>query len=131
MALFGPAWPLKRGREDTYDLYTDIRSQINFYLTNLLLTSPGENISDPSYGVGLRQFLFEMNNQFTRSEINSRITEQILFYVRTIELVDVQVMSDADQIDDYTLTVKISYRLEGALEQFELNIDNPKEIGFY
>ena len=64
MPLFGPKWPLSQGNEDTFKLYDDVKQQINFYLKNLLLTSPGENISDPNYGVGIRQFLFEMNDDY-------------------------------------------------------------------
>ena len=61
MPLFGPKWPLKKGNEDAFEMYDDVKDQISFYLKCLILTSPGENISDPGYGVGLRRFLFEQN----------------------------------------------------------------------
>ena len=47
MKIFGPKWPLKRGSEDTYETYHNLKDQVNFYLKNLILTSPGENISAP------------------------------------------------------------------------------------
>ena len=32
MAIYGPRWPLKIGNEDTYELYSTLKDQINFYL---------------------------------------------------------------------------------------------------
>ena len=77
MPLYGPKFPLSKGNHDTFELYSDVKQQIGFYLKNLILTSPGENISDPRYGVGLRRFLFEQNNDITRSSIVSSISSQI------------------------------------------------------
>ena len=59
MSLYGPRWPLKVGRDDTYELNITLQSQINYNLKCVLLTSPGENISDPNYGVGL-PFIFQI-----------------------------------------------------------------------
>ncbi len=80
MPLYGPKFPLSAGNHDTFELYEDVKQQINFYLKNLLLTSPGENISDPNYGVGLRRFLFEQNVESTRSTMLSSISSQISRY---------------------------------------------------
>lgn len=77
MAFYGPRWPLKRGNQDTYQVHSDFKSQINLYLKTLLLTAPGENISSPTYGVGLRRYLFEQNTEETHSDIRSRIYDQI------------------------------------------------------
>ena len=52
MPLYGPKWPLKSGNEDTFEMYKSVEQQISFYLKTLLLTSPGENLSDPVYGIG-------------------------------------------------------------------------------
>ena len=81
MPLYGPVWPLKKGNHDTFAIYESIRQQISFELKNLLLTSPGENISDPNYGVGLRRFLFEQNTESVRSELQNEILSQIGFYM--------------------------------------------------
>ena len=93
MPLYGPKWPLKRGNKDTYEVYDDIKSQISFYLKNLLLTHPGENISDPEYGVGLRMFLFEQNISSVRSKISSRVSKQISRYIPYIRVKDVLIGS--------------------------------------
>jgi len=133
MPLYGPSWPLKSGERDTYELYDDIKQQISFYLRNLLLTSPGENISDPSYGVGLRRFLFENNLESTRSLISSRITSQISRYLPYVDVEEVIVDATPEEIDSNTLNIKVVYRLQNdvATSVFELSENQTQNIGFY
>lgn len=57
MPIYGPKWPLRKGNSDLFELNEDLKSQISFELKNLILTSPGENISDANYGVGIRSFV--------------------------------------------------------------------------
>jgi len=133
MPLYGPKWPLKKGQRDTYELYEDVKSQISFYLKNLLLTSPGENISDPEYGVGLRRYLFENNIDDIRSDISSQISLQISKYLPYLGVLDILVSSDEDQIDNYLLRIKIVYSTPDSIlsSVFELDIDQQQTIGFY
>tara|TARA_R100001509_G_C4880387_1_gene219969 strand:+ start:2198 stop:2599 length:402 start_codon:yes stop_codon:yes gene_type:complete len=133
MPLYGPSWPLKSGERDTYELYDDIKQQISFYLRNLLLTSPGENISDPSYGVGLRRFLFENNLESTRSLISSRITSQISRYLPYVDVEEVIVDATPEEIDSNTLNIKVVYRLQNdaTTSVFELSENQTQNIGFY
>ena len=133
MAIFGPRWPLKRGNEDTYQTYSSIKDQINFYLRNLILTSPGENISDPNYGVGLRRFLFEMNNDDTREEILSRLYEQINLYLPSITVNDISVSASNEQIDSNSLKISIIYSIPNTAQRqvFDMDLSQSDNIGFY
>jgi len=133
MPLYGPKWPLKRGNEDIYELYTDAKSQVSFYLKNLLLTHPGENISDPRYGVGLRTYLFEPNIEGTRSVIESRISEQIVLYLPYLSLKSVTVDATAAEIDQNELHIKIVYAIPDVMENtiFDFDLSRENEIGFY
>ena len=74
---YAPLIPLKRSNKDGYEMLTDIKDVVRFHLKNLLLTSPGERISDPSYGVGLRRFLFEPMTGATYGIIQDNINVQI------------------------------------------------------
>ena len=116
---------------DPDGLYEDIKEQTNFYLKCLLLTSPGENISDARYGVGLRSYLFEMNIPQTHERIVAEIRKQVGFYIPIIELVDVIILADDLDIDQNSLVVKIIYRIEDELIDFDVSVDPTKEIGFY
>ena len=126
MPLYGPAWPLKTGNHDTYVVYEDLKQQISFYLKNLILTSPGENISDPGYGVGLRRFLFEQNTEFNRSTIKNAIASQIAAYLPYLSIDDIIVDASADEIDQNSLSIKIIYRIstDSISTTFELDSSN-------
>tara|TARA_B100000287_G_scaffold45203_1_gene40499 strand:+ start:563 stop:964 length:402 start_codon:yes stop_codon:yes gene_type:complete len=133
MPLYGPKFPLSAGNRDTFELYDDIKQQINFYLKNLILTSPGENISDPNYGVGLRRFLFEQNVESNRQSIASAISTQISTYLPYLTVTDIQVGASSQEIDSNTMTVKVIYSIPGNVVQevFELDMNPETTIGFY
>ena len=133
MPLYGPKWPLSQGNNDTFELYDDIKQQISFYLKNLLLTSPGENLSDPNYGVGLRRYMFEQNLSSTRGAIASAISSQMSTYLPYLRVSDIQVGATAQEIDSNTLSVKIIYSIPGDVVQevFELDMNPDNTIGFY
>ncbi len=133
MPLYGPVWPLKKGNHDTFAVYESIRQQISFELKNLLLTSPGENISDPNYGVGLRRFLFEQNTESVRSELQNEILSQIGFYMPSVIVTNVIVGASSQDIDNNSLIVRISYILPSSntSETFELDLNQQQPIGLY
>ena len=133
MPLYGPKWPLKAGNADTFELYDDINQQISFYLKNLLLTSPGENISDSSYGVGLRRFMFEPNLPSIRSSIAGAISSQISEYLPYLTVEDIQVNASAQEIDSNSLKIKIIYSIpnDAAQQIFELDLNPDTTTGLY
>ena len=133
MPLFGPKWPLKKGNEDVFELYDDVKDQISFYLKCLLLTSPGENLSDLNYGVGLRRFLFEQNIASTRDSISSKISSQISRYLPYLDLQDVQIGATDSEIDQNSISVKVVYYIPSDTTQqiFELDMSPDTTIGFY
>jgi len=133
MPLYGPRWPLKSGNADTFEMYDTVEQQISFYLKSLLLTSPGENISDPSYGVGLRRFIFEQNVDFVRSSIASNISSQVAIYLPYLTIDDVQVDASSQDVDNSSMTIKVIYGIPGDVTQkvFELDLKPETTIGFY
>ena len=133
MPLYGPRWPLTKGYNDTYDMYDDPIDQVNFYLKNLILTFPGENLSDPEYGVGIRRYLFENNVDSVRGQIISNINTQISIYLPFLNVQDIFIEAEPDDIDNLSINIKIFYITPDSFinEMFELSIDNQQNIGFY
>ena len=133
MPLYGPKFPLSAGTRDTFELHDDVKQQINFYLKNLLLTSPGENISAPSYGVGIRRFLFEQNVESTRASIASSIYSQISIYLPYLSVEGIEVGATSQEIDNNSMVIRITYSIPGDVVQevFELDLAPETTIGFY
>ena len=133
MPLYGPKGPVKKGNEDVFEMYDDVNQQISFYLKCLILTSPGENLSDPEYGVGLRRFLFDQNIGSTRDLISNSISSQISAYLPYIDLQDVSVTASPSEIDENSMSIRVSYYIpNNTVEQvFELNLNPDTAIGFY
>ena len=133
MALFGPRWPLKKGTKDSYEMYDNIDDQISFYMKCLILTSSGENLSDPNYGVGLRRFLFEQNLDSVQDAILSKVSSQIASYLPYLDILDMQIIDASKEMESNTMTLRIVYRIPSDTLQrvFELNLNPDTTIGFY
>ncbi len=132
MTIYGPAWPLKKGETDLYQMNKTREQQISFELRNLLLTAPGENISDYNYGVGLRRFIFDQNNRGSRSRIYSEISSKISRYLPSIVVNNISISSDNLEIDSNRLKIVIEYKISQNPQNsiFELNLGT-SETGLY
>jgi len=80
---------------------------VKFQLKNILLTNPGENLSDPEFGVGLKRSLFELENSQNIQKLRQRIINQIQKYANYFSKLNVIV--DTSKLYDNTLTVKIEF----------------------
>tara|TARA_A100001515_G_scaffold111267_2_gene92320 strand:- start:500 stop:892 length:393 start_codon:yes stop_codon:yes gene_type:complete len=104
MAGLAPKLPLRRDDLDGYSLikgFPDLVSQ-NFKM--LMLTSPGERLMDPLFGVGLKRYIFEQNHPVTHSLIESEISSQVSKYMPYLELRNIEFFAE-----DSLLTVRIRY----------------------
>jgi len=75
----------------------------------ILETEPQERINLPSFGGGLRDFLFEPNTVATRFSIQDRITKALAFWEPRITVTNVTV--EAASGDDQAAIATIEYRL--------------------
>ena len=71
------------------------KDQIKSNLINLLLTSPGERYHEPTYGVGLRDILFESNSTTNQkiSSLKARIDQNVSFHIPQIEITNLKLAS--------------------------------------
>lgn len=133
MAKYGPKWPLKSGTRDTYEYYETPEDQINYYLRSLLLTNKTENISDPDYGVGIRNYLFEQSTSQSLSIAQAEIYRQIQIYLPYLTIVSVDVFFSDDDIDANKSKIQIVYTVPRNVNQivFSLDLNSDETIGFY
>lgn len=84
-----PALPLVYDQVDgPYRLTKGISETLRQNLKNLILTNNGERVMDPDFGVGLRQFLFELDNSSMEQELYEKITSQSKKYLPAIEILE-------------------------------------------
>jgi len=97
-----PALPLVVDQVDgPYRLTKSIKQAIVQNFKNLVLTNPGERIMDPDFGVGIREYLFELENIGIQEEISEKINQQVNRY-----------MSSAIRISDIRYTRGSSYEVD-------------------
>lgn len=116
MIGLGPKLPLMRDSEHgLYTLTTTYPEQIKQNFKNLLLTSPGERVMNPDFGVGLRHFLFEQKKDAI-PKIRQRIQNQTRKYLPFIEISTISFDRDIDESlaeDSQILSLSIEYSIPG------------------
>lgn len=74
---------------------------------NLMLTSPGEKMMDPAFGVGLRRFLFQQEIQANPQQIKGKIISQTRKYLPYVSIRNISFNSDTSV--ENALQIYISY----------------------
>ena len=88
-------------------------------LINFFLTNPGERVLNPTFGGGLRAFLFEQitldNLNFLREDINSKLEN----YFPNIQIEDLMVSGQEDT-NQITVTLKYSVINTNVIDTLEI-----------
>jgi len=111
MAGITPQLPLTRDTLNGYTLITDYKTLVRQNFKNLLFTIPGERVMDVNFGIGLKTFLFEMDNPNLWGRISGKIRQQVKKYLPYITISDISFDSAANDegLDPHFLSVKIEY----------------------
>ena len=115
----GVAFPLDEN--NVFHSTETLMDQAKSNLINLLMTSPGERINLPDFGVGLKRLLFEQNIDL--GILRNKIIKQSNFYVPNIQVMDVRT---ALSENGHTLFVSVTYKslLDGSTDAVQLNFNN-------
>ena len=111
MAGISAKLPLHNDSINGYGLNQTYKELVNQNFKMLILTAPGERMMDPLFGVGLRNYLFELDSPFTRSSIVEKINIQVERYMPFVKIVDISFKSpeDDDRLDTNFLGITIKY----------------------
>tara|TARA_R100000008_G_C3559083_1_gene155007 strand:- start:539 stop:946 length:408 start_codon:yes stop_codon:yes gene_type:complete len=114
-----------------YRLNKTLRDSIKQNVKNLFLTSKGERVMIPSFGVGLRQFLFENFNSELANKIETEAYKQVKKYMPFISLQNI-VFTTHDELPTLPLNalrVEILYSIPSFGVSDILTIDTGLEEG--
>jgi|TARA_R110000824_G_scaffold285090_2_gene473276 phage baseplate assembly protein W len=110
----GPELPLQKNTKfGNFSLLTSYKEAVKQNFKNLILTSPGERVMNPDFGVGMRQFLFEPREHVI-PQIRQRIENQVKKYMPFIEVKRIAFdtrRSVESALDSISLSVTIEYEV--------------------
>lgn len=80
---------------------------------------------DPSFGVGLKRYLFEFNGPETYSKISSKIHEQVAKYMSYIAITNLnfQIPESNPDLFPHTMSLRISFNIVPLATEAALQID--------
>ena len=123
---YSPKLPLVLDPIDGFRLTKTVKEVIKQNLKMLILTSPGERVMVPYFGVGLYNFLFELNTQAARSSIRTRIRHQVKNYMPFVNILDISFGDEEGMgVDESVLAVVIKYSIPSGkgTDVLRLNVD--------
>lgn len=115
---FIPNFPLvinDTNNDGDYITISSVEGLVRQNLKNLLLTSPGERIMDPEFGVGLRRYLFEFNNSSVREQIRGSIVSQVRNYMPFVSITNL-IITQPEELPN-AVNIKLEYSVAGVTEQ--------------
>ena len=77
MSALAVKLPITKDSINGYTMIDDFLTLIKQNLKMLILTSQGERIMEPEFGVGIKDFLFENFNNTTYQQIDTKIRKQV------------------------------------------------------
>jgi phage baseplate assembly protein W len=89
-----PKLPLYIDPVDGIALNKTLKQMARQNFKMIILTSPGERIMHPKFGVGLRRYLFMNNTRRTLSDINRKIEEQVRTYLPSVNIRSIKFFSE-------------------------------------
>jgi len=107
MPAFSAKLPMDRDPVYGYAMNETVKDMVTQNLKMLLLTSPGERVMDPQFGVGLRHQLFKMKSEGIETDIRGLIYQQVKQYMPYVEIPSVDFRDIPE--DPHLLVVIINY----------------------
>ena len=121
---FSPSLPLRHDSVDGfYKLNKTLAAVAKQNLKMVVLTTPGERIMHPEFGVGARNYLFDQT-EGTYQGLSTKIIEQVRKYVPFIKIVNVGVVDvnlDETQKYDYKDTQYLGTKIVYYIPNLNLN----------
>jgi len=130
---YSVALPLTRSDVDGFTMNKSVLSTTKQNLKMLLLTSPGERIMLPEYGVGIKRYLFQNMTSGTLVSIKTRIISQVRAHMPYLEIRNILFSSPIGaennasfSIDENFVGMRIIYRIPGLAQNDFLDLIAPK-----
>lgn len=95
------------------------KDAIKSNLINFFLTNPGERPLNPSFGGGLRNFIFEQISNETTEFLTEDVSTKVAVFFPNVEIQDLNVLNNPDTNQ---ITINFTYIVKNTNIQDEINI---------
>ena len=118
--IFAPKFPLRFKEQKGFENVQNAKELIRFHLMNVLMTSPGEKISDPNFGVGIRKYLFENMTAGLINNLRDIIGEQLATYASYVSTTSIEILPFPEQSK---LIISIAYDITNTRDSDVINLE--------
>ncbi len=92
-----------------FNLTYNTQEAIKNNLINYFLTNPGERPLNPTFGGGLKQFIFEQVNDLTFNDIKSQIQNKISLVFPTVKINKLDIYSPSQE--ENNIIINLQYNI--------------------
>ena len=107
--------------EGVFRLNYTTKAAIKNNLINYFLTNPGERFLNPTFGGGLREFIFEQISDNNIEYLEDRIKSDLELFFPNIQIINLEILRNSD---NNSITISLSYKV------LNTNINDTIEIDF-
>ena len=107
--------------EGVFRLNYTTKAAIKNNLINYFLTNPGERFLNPTFGGGLRAFIFEQISDNNIEFLEDRISSDLELFFPNIQILNLEILRNND---NNSITISLSYQV------LNTNISDTIEIDF-
>ena len=107
--------------EGVFRLNYTTKAAIKNNLINYFLTNPGERFLNPTFGGGLREFIFEQISDNNIEFLEDRINSDLELFFPNIQIINLEILRNSG---NNSITISLSYKI------LNTNINDNIEIDF-
>ena len=96
-------------KKKIFDLDYTTKSHAKSKLINLLITSPGERLNQPNFGIGMKNRLFEQQTPIAAEDLRNIVNPQVQIYIPEIEIKNIAIKDGG--LQGHTLFVTVNYSM--------------------
>ena len=109
MASLSIALPLELDSGDGFIMNKSYKALVRQNLKMLILTSPGERVMEPDFGVGVKNYLFSNISEDVPTQIETRIREQVMIYMPSVSIANI--LFDSTDLEHNRLGIMLVYSI--------------------
>lgn len=122
-ALFGKSMAFPPQLDgDSRTAWSEGEDNIRESIRIILSTEPGERLMLPSFGAGLRRFLFEPNTVTTHRRIEESVRQSLDRWERRIKVDEVAVQADPEDAQSALVTLRYTLVANQVSDQLLLRV---------